>query len=178
MKTKTEPIIEFLQSEKKIKEKEIPELKKTMEKKTIINQKEKDLLMLELEILDKKIELEKLRLIGKKEILFPEYFNNPEKLENHFQNKALPPIYVSPDIQSEKMPELPPIQPPPVQSIQKKGFFNSKKSNNEMKRCPQCNSKLTKGKVINDNDSMKQLIKCRNPNCSYLKEYVFENGRI
>ena len=42
------------------------------------------------------------------------------------------------------------------------------------KRCPECNSRIKRNSVTNKEGVLKQLLKCRNKNCAWVKEYIFE----
>lgn len=44
----------------------------------------------------------------------------------------------------------------------------------ELKYCPKCNDKLSKGKIIESETEMKQLYKCLNPDCDYIDIVAFE----
>lgn len=39
-----------------------------------------------------------------------------------------------------------------------------------LKRCPQCNTKLHKGKVVQSGDNISQTFKCKNKSCDYFKK--------
>jgi hypothetical protein len=142
-----------------------------MKNKININDnEEKELLNLKIKVLEKEIELEKLVL---EKLKFNSQETKPKMSEvcdsvENTEDSSKSPIYEdkTPDI-SFKLKQLSQFQQIP----EKKKFSIFKKK----EKCPLCNSKLKKGKVIKGDDlmSMKQIIKCKNPSCSYLKEYNF-----
>jgi hypothetical protein len=77
-------------------------------------------------------------------------------------------LHIATPIQKEEFHNAETIQEGEIGQVQLLPF-----DKNLYKRCPVCNKKVLKGKVMRETNCMKQVIKCKDRNCEFVKVLQF-----